>query len=83
MNSYDTEEVYCRKLGHHLAFQYCRRVNGQLPCQKIADCWFEKIPIQDFLTQHYSKEEIKRIFAAPQNKMTSILSLIEKAQNRS
>jgi hypothetical protein len=82
MNDYDSKEVYCRKLGHHLTFQYCRLVNEQLPCHKIADCWFEHIPIQNFLKTHYNEEEIERIFAPPENKMSSLLSLIEKAQNR-
>ncbi len=82
MNRYDNEEVYCRKLGHHLNFQYCRLVNQQLPCHKIVDCWFEKMPIQDFLKEHYSEEEIKQIFAPPQDKMSSLISLIEKAQSR-
>ena len=82
MNSYDSEEIYCRKLGHHLSFKYCRLVNEQLPCHKIADCWFQQLPIQDFLKQNYTKGEIKRIFAPPPDKMFSLLNLIKKAQNR-
>ena len=82
MNSYDSEEIYCRKLGHHLSFKYCRLVNEQLPCPKLADCWFQQLPIQDFLKQNYTKDEINRIFSPPSDKMSSLLNLIKKAQNR-
>ena len=82
MDKYDSEEVYCRKLGHHLTFQYCRTVNRQLPCHKIADCWFEQLPIREFLEQHYTAEEIEQILTPPQDKMSSLIELIQKAQNR-
>ena len=55
---YDLEEGYCRKLGHHLAFSYCRRVNQGLPCVLARDCWYESFPVVEFLAGHYSDEEL-------------------------
>ena len=82
MKRYDEEQIYCRMLGHHLAFHYCRTVKDQLPCHKIMDCWFERIDIKDFLKVHYSDQEIAKALAPPPPKMASLVSLIEKAKNR-
>jgi len=79
---YDSEKIYCRRLGHHLHFHYCRLEKGALPCSLIADCWFERIPIDDFLKDHYTKEELAGIFSPQQQKISTIYDLIEKAKNR-
>ena len=64
-----------------MPFQYCRTAAEALPCRKIKDCWFEKLPVEKFVEEHYSPEEQERIFAPPAPKMASLLSLIEKAKN--
>ena len=81
IDQYDKKEIYCRKLGHHLNFNYCRICNQQLPCNLITDCWFEYLPIEQFLKKNYSKEELEAIFNPQKSKMISILDLIEKAKN--
>ena len=79
---FDEKETYCRKLGHFIQFNYCRteKQAQKLPCPKILDCWFEKIPIQDFIHQYYTKKDIAYIFQTSKPKITSILELIEKAK---
>lgn len=77
---FDSINGYCRKLGHHLQFNYCRGENNGLPCAKIQNCWFEKIPINEFLNNHYDLESISYIFEPPQTKVASIIELIQKAQ---
>ncbi len=77
---YDGEAIYCRKLGHHLKFDYCRRESGELPCSRIAKCWAEKLPIDVFLETHFSAEDLETIFAPPVPKVTSLIELIQKAQ---
>jgi hypothetical protein len=79
---HDDKKIYCRKLGHHLTFQYCRRENKGLPCKKIIDCWFEKFNIQSYLQEYYKESELKHIFEAPRPKMTTLLDLIKQAQER-
>ncbi len=80
IDHFDKEELYCRKLGHHLTFDYCRSEHNGLPCPKIRDCWFEKIPIDDYLEQNFKPEEIAYIFEPPKPKITSIFEIIQKAQ---
>jgi hypothetical protein len=77
---YDEESIYCRKLGHHLKFNYCRRESGDLPCSVVAKCWLDKIPISDFLNEHFSAEELNKAFSPPTAKVTSLIDLIQKAQ---
>jgi hypothetical protein len=82
MNQYDNERIYCRRLGHWLKFNYCRLENDGLPCHKIVDCWFDKLPIKEFLNEHYKEEEISHIFKPSKQKITSLIELIEQAKNR-
>jgi hypothetical protein len=82
LDQHDKEEIYCRMLGHHLAFTYCRQVKDGLPCHKIKDCWFEQIPIEDFLKAHYSPEQIAKALTPPGPRLASILELVEQAKAR-
>jgi hypothetical protein len=78
----DHREVYCRMLGHHLNFNYCRLMQDGLPCFKIKDCWFEQFDIQGFIEAHYTEEEIKSFSTPPRPKMVTLMSLLEQAQKR-
>jgi len=80
---YDEIAGYCRKLGHHLAFGYCRRVNQGLPCPLVRDCWFERLPILEFLAGHYTPAELDRLAAPAPGKLASILSVLERARSAS
>jgi len=78
----DQLETYCRKLGHHVSFKYCRSVDGGLPCRLVLDCWHTQIDAPAWLEEHYTPEHIARILAPPQPKLLSILALIEKARSQ-
>jgi hypothetical protein len=78
---FDNENIYCRKLGHYLQFGYCRQEKNNLPCSKIFDCWYQRISVQEFLTENYNYEEVSYLAAPPEPKISSLLSLIERAQN--
>ncbi len=79
-NHFDNVELYCRKLGHLLTFSYCRTEHSGQLCTKIRDCWFEKIPIDEYLNANYSKEEISRLFKNPKPKIVTLFELIQRAQ---
>jgi hypothetical protein len=79
-DGYDREEGYCRKLGHHLAFGYCRRVNQGLPCALARDCWFERFPVPEFLASHYTREELARSAAPADPKLAAILAAANRAR---
>ncbi len=80
--SFDSREIYCRKLGHHLTFRYCRSERNGLPCGRIKDCWFDKIPIADYLRDNYTPEDLAKITAPPPAKTATLLELIERARQR-
>jgi len=80
IEQFDTEEGYCRKLGHHLNFQYCRTERNGKPCTKIYDCWFEKFDIAVFMQEHYSEADIDALNRIPSPKANTILELIWQAQ---
>ncbi len=63
-------------LGHPVRFAYCRAGTRALPCGRIADCWFERIPIEDFLRRHYTPQELGAIFAPRPGKLESILEIV-------
>ncbi len=77
---FDSEEIYCRKLGHHLGFSYCRRERGGLPCPRILECWNRRVPVREFLEANYSPEELAPIGRPAPGKTSTLISLIEKAR---
>ena len=75
---YDNLECRCKVLGHFVPFKYCRIVQNKLPCSEIMDCWFRIIPVEKFIRNNYSEEEIKQFLAQPKSKINLIMDLIEK-----
>lgn len=69
-------------LGHAVNFLYCRTTAEGIPCRKIMDCWFETLPIKDYLEEHINQEQLKTLFNPPESKVSSLLDLIEKARQR-
>ena len=82
IEQFDTEQGYCRKLGHHLRFQYCRTEQNGKPCAKIYDCWFEKFDISTFMQEHFKESDISALNSAPVLKTNLLLELIQKARER-
>jgi hypothetical protein len=80
--SYDSREIYCRKLGHYLTFRYCRSERDGLPCGKITDCWFDKIPIGEYLRDNYSPGELAGSIGPPPAKAATLVAMIEQARRR-
>ncbi|MBF0210181.1 MAG: hypothetical protein HQK68_04760 [Desulfamplus sp.] len=81
-NKFDSESGYCRMLGHEVSFSYCKVAKSGSPCFKIMDCWFERIPIEDYITKNYSKEQIDKFLEKPPSKITTLYDLIEQAKQR-
>ncbi len=80
--THDSREIYCRRLGHYLTFEYCRAESGPRPCRKILDCWYDKIPIGEYLRENYSPGEIAGIAGPPPAKAATLVDLIERARRR-
>ena len=81
IDKHDEKKKYCRMLGHHLTFEYCRKgADAKQPCRKIFDCWFEEFDIEAFAKDHFTDEQIKAILNPPKPKMASLIELIQQAQ---
>ncbi|MHB2150407.1 hypothetical protein ACX8XP_15230 [Calditrichota bacterium LG25] len=81
-NKFDHLKIYCRKLGHDITFSYCRHENFGKLCSKVRDCWFETLPIDEYLNAHYQPEELTHLFQPPRPKILSIYELIQKARQK-
>ncbi|PKN29605.1 MAG: hypothetical protein CVU64_07355 [Deltaproteobacteria bacterium HGW-Deltaproteobacteria-21] len=73
--------IRCRKLGHEVAFFYCRSESAGLPCSKTIDCWYDHFLVEDLLRRELKPEEWDRVFMAPTRpKMVTLVDLIEQAK---
>ena len=79
---FDDQDCYCRILGHHLRFSYCRSCQDGDPCFKILDCWFDKFDVRKFMEENYTAEEIERFLRPPKPKVQTLVTLIQQAQQR-
>ena len=82
IQKYDEQEIYCRKLGHHLQFKYCRQEQQQLPCTELKRCWPSRIPIKEFLALSFSPDEIDFLDEPQVSKVSTILDIIQKIQKK-
>ncbi len=80
IEQHDDKTIRCPRIGGEVNFRYCRCENNMLPCGWIAGCWRMRIDINKFLEDHYSNEELNRVFALPRPKIEGLLNLIEQAK---
>jgi hypothetical protein len=78
--------LHCRRLGHEVAFGYCRQEMGGRPCRLILDCWWEHFDVRAFLRAHLPEEVMADVEQAgtspPPSKVLSLLDLIQQAKTR-
>jgi len=82
IDQYDEKNGYCRMLGHTLGFRYCRTMNEGLPCHNILNCWFERLEIEPFMAENYSREELQIIFKPPEMKIARLAKIIDTVQKK-
>ena len=76
----DAFQIRCPRLGHQIAFSYCRHENRGAPCFKTLDCWHEHFLVEEHLRVELSAEQMQdRLERRPKPKMVSLLELIEQA----
>ena len=80
IHQFDHLEIRCPKLGHPLNFSYCRSTQGDTPCPKIQDCWYQRIPIQKYVQEFFSPAVLSRLAEPPKPKILSILEIAQRAQ---
>ena len=80
IEEHDDKTILCPRVGGEVNFRYCRFENNLLPCRWIVGCWQTQMDINRLLADHYSKDELERIFAPPKPKIQGLVDLIEKAK---
>jgi len=77
----DEFNVRCPRLGHQLAFSYCRSENRGLPCFKILDCWFEHFNVEGYLEAELDKKDWDSLVnRSGPKKIQSLVELISQAK---
>jgi len=80
IEEYDELTIRCPQLGGEVPFRYCRTVHENLPCQRVMVCWEFRIKTSEFLSEHYSIDQIQCALTPPaMTRLDTILELIEKA----
>jgi hypothetical protein len=87
LNEHDQDVLLrCRRLGHEVAFGYCRQETSGKPCRLILDCWWEHFDVRAFLRAHLPEEamvQVERAAASPPpSKVLSLVELIQQAKER-
>ena len=80
IEQHDDKTIRCPRVGGEVNFKFCRSENNMLPCRWVVGCWQMQMDVKKFLDEHYSKEELEKIFAPPRPKIESLMDLIEKAK---
>ena len=45
IDEHDLLEIYCPQMGTMLTFNYCRRVQSDLPCRNFIHCWETRMEV--------------------------------------
>ena len=78
-------ERRCPRLGGEVTFSYCRSCEeGERPCFKVLDCWWERFDVVAHMKACLSPEAFAALATRrpPPNKVASLVDLIRQAQER-
>ncbi|MFC1579730.1 hypothetical protein ACFL4N_02330 [Thermodesulfobacteriota bacterium] len=79
----DDYQIRCPRLGHQIAFSYCRVENRGSPCFKTLDCWHAHFMVEEFLREHLTPEEWEKTFKSPTRpKMLTLVELVQQAKEQ-
>jgi hypothetical protein len=78
--AHDARARHCPMLGHEVRFSYCRSPASDLPCRRVADCWFERFDVVAWLRAQFTDEQMAHILAPPADKACTLVELIERAR---
>jgi hypothetical protein len=78
--AHDARSRHCPMLGHDVPFAYCRAPGRDLPCGKVADCWWETFDVETYLRTHWSSDQLAQVLAPRPDKLCSLVDLIAKAR---
>lgn len=81
IDQFDPFEIYCPHLGMMVTFNYCRKVQSPLPCRNLIGCWEERLDIENFLVEHFSRQELETALGGlPKTRMERIFDCIQQTK---
>lgn len=79
--AFDQLKTRCPRLGGEVPFDYCRKVNNNLPCSKSVICWEFSFPVDDYMRRILTKEEWEIVFESPpESRMDQILNAAARTE---
>ncbi|MFP3980561.1 MAG: hypothetical protein ACLFUY_04140 [Desulfobacterales bacterium] len=80
----DNMELRCPRLGSLIPFRYCLiSGEGDLPCMKIMDCWWEFFDVDAYLKENLPAEAYNKLVTAqPRSKVATIVEIAEEAKRK-
>lgn len=83
VKKYANMVIRCPRLGGEVPFSYCEKEAGDLPCRLVVSCWSIYFPIEEYLHERLSPEELERFTnLKPQDRMATILGIAEAVRKR-
>ncbi|HPC86582.1 MAG TPA: hypothetical protein P5238_11340 [Smithellaceae bacterium] len=80
---HDHKITRCPRLGDEIAFAYCLREAGDLPCARILFCWQAAFDVASLLRENLTQEELRRFAdAQPRDKVVHLIEILEKAKRQ-
>ena len=77
------KQTRCPRLGHEIAFSYCLKEAGDLPCPRAISCWAAVFDIETFLKEELAPGKWEEFINQKANdKITTLMEVIEKAKKR-
>ena len=85
LNEHDQDVLLrCRRLGHEVAFSYCRQETRGGPCRLILDCWWERFDVRAFLQANLPAQTTTQVEGASASppKVLSLVEMIQQTKER-
>jgi hypothetical protein len=83
MDRFDSFEKYCTQLGMLMPFSYCRSQQRGLPCRGIILCWEERLPVLEFLLDHFSRDDLEPIFGTlPPTRLGNLVAQVQQVKSQ-
>ncbi len=82
LTQYDNLEKWrCPQLGGPVKFEYCRRMNLNLPCNQLYKCWNESLDVDQYVKENFTEEENQKVFVLPsRGRMGTIFDVLNRVQ---
>lgn len=80
IDEHDARAQRCRRLGHEVSFDYCRREAAGRLCSNILDCWWEFFDVRGFLEENAPEKLHELLSREKADKLTTLVDLIERAK---